>query len=222
MRYLEFLDILKGYAEKDFADFQRKLIFTRYEILGVRTPTLRRLAKELSGSVDELLAYPNDYYETVFLKLTAISSLPYEAFVAKLEYALSLMDSWALCDCFKAKCIVKRRKELLPILEKLFSVGKEYYVRYVLVTLLSYYVEEEYLPLVTEYLRRVDCTPYYVHMAAAWLTAELLVKHYDVGVAFLKEDVLPKRTHNKAIRKAIESYRVTKERKDVLRSLKIK
>ncbi len=222
MQYLNFLERLKSYAEKDFVAFQRKLIITKYEVLGVRTPVMRKIAKDFKDDLEELLSYPDEYYEVVFIKLTAISALPFERFLQYLELAVSLMDNWALCDCFKARCIEKRKEEFLPVLEGLFMNKGEYYTRYVLVSLLYYYVEEKYIPTIKEYLRRCDTSPYYVHMAAAWLTAEILLKRYEEGVAILKEGILPKRTHNKAIQKAMESYRVSKDRKEFLSSLKIK
>ena len=132
------------------------------------------------------------------------------------------MDNWALSDCFKPKCLKKYRDDFLPELEKLFSDGKEFYQRYVLVVLLSEYVEQKYLPLIENYLKRADTQPYYVHMAAAWLTAEVLIKEYNYGVEILKKGLLERKTHNKAIQKAIESYRLTQEQKEFLRSLKIK
>ncbi len=222
MTYSEFIEKITPYAEEEFAAFQRKLIFTDRKILGIRTPILRKLAKEYGGALKELLSYPDEYYETVFIKLTAISVLPYEEFVRYLPTAVSLMDNWALCDCFKGRSIRKHKEEFLTELEKIFTVGKEYYERYVLVTLLGEYVEEAYLPIVKSYISRANTEPYYTHMAVAWLIAEVIVKHYEVGVCWLQERTLPKKTHDKAIQKAIESYRLNDERKEYLRSLKIK
>ncbi len=221
MTYSQFLDKITPHAEEEFAAFQRRFIFTERKILGIRTPTLRKLAKEIEVDIQTLFSYPNEYYEVVFIKLTVASQLPYECFLEYVEPCVSLIDNWALCDSFKAKCIHRNRRAFLSVIERLFQTGKEYYVRYALVVLLAEYVEEEYLPSVLSYIRRADTRSYYVHMAVAWLTAELLVKYYDTGVALLKEGVLSKKTHNKAIQKAIESYRITKERKDALRALKI-
>ncbi len=222
MTYLELLNDLRIAAEVQFAAFQRKLIFTDYTILGVRTPWLRKKAKELRAYLDEVLSFPDEYYEVVFIKLSLIAALPFDDFLKRVEYAVSLMDNWALCDCFKAGCILKNRQAFLLTLDKLFCHGGEYYERYVLVTLLAYYVETEYLPLIRGYTRRADTSIYYVHMAVAWLVAEILTKQYEEGVAILGEGFLDKKTHNKSIQKAIESYRITKERKEFLRSLKIK
>ena len=107
-------------------------------------------------------------------------------------------------------------------MEEFFAQGWEFYQRCVLTTLLGYYTEEKYLPLISEYLKRADTDLYYVHMAAAWLTAEVLVKHYEQGLEILKGGSLPPKTHNKAIQKAKESFRITEEQKGYLESLKIK
>ena len=221
MTYTKFIDILQSHAEPTFADFQKRLIPTKYEILGVRTPTMRAIAKEYEQFKDEILAFPNEYYEVIFIKLTIVSALPYDEFVKELEYCVSLMDNWALCDCFKAKCIPKNRARFLAEIERLFSHGGEYYERYALVSLLYYYVDKPYLPTIENYLLHANTATYYVHMAAAWLTAEILIKEYEYGVNVLKKGILTAKTHNKAIQKAIESYRLTQEQKDYLRSLKI-
>ena len=222
MKYSDFLKLLNTFAEKDFAAFQKRLIFTEREVLGVRTPMVRKIAKEYSNELDDLLSFPNDYYETVFIKLTAVSQLPYEEFIQKLPYCIALMDNWALCDSFKAKCIRKNKDAFLPVLEDIFNKNTEFSQRYVLVVLLSEYVEEKYRTVLERYILKANAEPYYVHMAIAWLTAEMLIKDYDFGLQIIKNGKLPVKTHNKAIQKAIESYRLTKQQKEYLRSLKIK
>ena len=222
MTYLEFLDVLTSYKEESFADFQRRLIFTKYEILGVRTPILRKLAKEYKAFFQDIFAFPNEYYEVVFIKLTLVSALQYDKFIAHLDECVTLMDNWALCDSFKAKCIKRRKDEFLPVLEKLFFNGGEYEQRYPLVVLLSEYVEEKYFSALEQFIRKADTKPYYVRMATAWLLAEILVKEYDFGVELLNKRLTDEQTHNKAIQKAVESYRLTQEQKEFLRSLKIK
>lgn len=222
MTYLELIEKLNAEKEEKFACFQRKLIPTKQTILGVRTPIMRKIAKSYTGQVETLLSFPDEYFEVTFIKLAVVSVLPYEQFIMYLEECVDRIDNWATCDCFKGKCILKRKDEFLPVLQKLFEKGGEYAKRYVLVTLLYAYVEEKYLPVIERFIKRTDMDAYYVHMAVAWLTAEILVKHYEFGVALLQKGFLPVKTHNKAIQKAIESYRLTNEQKEYLRSLKIK
>ncbi len=222
MKYSEFYKLLLSYGEVEFREFQKRLIPTKQEILGVRTPILRRLAKEYQKDFEELFKFPDDCYEVTFIKLTIASTLPYEKFIKNVDFCVGKMDNWATCDSFKAKCIKNNKDEFLNELNKLFSKKTEFYQRYVLVVLLSEYVEEKYLSKISEYLRLADKEVYYVHMAAAWLTAEVLIKFYDYGVQLLTERVLDLTTHNKAIQKATESFRLTNEQKEYLRSLKIK
>lgn len=222
MKYSDFLKTLRAVAEEDFASFQKRLISTNYIILGVRTPILRKIAKEYINELDDLLSFPNEYYETVFIKLTAVSKLPYEKFIEKLPQCIDWIDNWGLCDSFKAKCIVKHKEEFLPVLEGIFAQKTEFSQRYVLVVLLAEYVEEKYRCVLENYIFSADTEPYYVHMAVAWLTAEILIKDYSFALQILKSGKLSAKTHNKAIQKAIESYRLTKDQKEYLRSLKIK
>ena len=105
MKYSDLINHLTACAEADFADFQRRLIFTKYSILGVRTPTLHKLAKEYMGEFEDIFAFPNEYYEVVAIKLFQAAALPYDRFEEYLEDCVSFMDNWALCDGFKARCI---------------------------------------------------------------------------------------------------------------------
>lgn len=223
MTYSEFLKELMPYAEPDFAAFQKRIINSPSQsFLGIRTPVMRKLAKGFKGTLEELFSFPDEYYEVTFIKLTAASLLPYDEFCKYVRRCVPLVDDWALCDCFKPACLKRHLDEFLPYLEEFFAQGGEFYQRFVLTTLLGYYTEEKYLPLISEYLKRADTDLYYVHMAAAWLTAEVLVKHYEQGLEILKGGSLPPKTHNKAIQKAKESFRITEEQKGYLESLKIK
>ena len=222
MQYSNLIKRLQNLAEPTFRAFQEKLIPTKQTILGVRTPIMRKIAKEYLQDIATLFAFPDTYYEVTFIKLSAVSLLPYKQFINYVTPCVARMDNWATCDCFKAKCLLKSKDKFLPILEDLFNQGGEFFERYVLVCLLSYYTETKYLPIVEHYLSRAHTKDYYVHMAAAWLTAELLIKQYDFGVRLLRKGVLDKNTHNQAIQKAVESYRLTNEKKQFLRTIKIK
>ena len=152
MDYSQFLAMLNGYAEPSFADFQRKLISTNQQIIGVRTSTLRKISRTYQSKLNEVLAYPNEIYEVVFIKLTMISSLSFERFKKYLDYAVSIMDNWATCDSFKGKYIRQNKQAFLSTIDRIFRHGGEFYERYALVALLTNYVESEYLPLLRSYL----------------------------------------------------------------------
>lgn len=219
--YEELLQELNGLSDLDYAAFHSKLLHNpSIKVIGVRTPLLRSLAKSYAARIQELFALPNEYYEVTFLKLIAASNLPYERFVNIVDDCVALIDNWACCDCFKAACIKKHRQEFLPFIKAYLGVNKEFYQRFSLVTLLHFYVKEEYLNLIFDSVERADTSFYYVHMAAAWLIAEVLVKHYEKGVKYLKQGKLDIKTHNKAIAKACESYCLTDEQKKELKGLK--
>lgn len=221
MPYRELLAELESYADETYRAFHKRLLKNdNIAVLGVKTPYLRKTAKKYKDAVDELFAYPDEYYEVTFIKLTAAALLPFEKFLSYVDKCVSLIDNWATCDCFDAKCIAKHREEFLPYIKKYARADGEFYQRYALVTLLHFYVEESYLPLIFELSESSDKTQYYVYMAAAWLIAEVLIKHYDEGVKFLLKNSLDKKTHNKAIQKACESFRLSDDRKKYLKGIK--
>lgn len=221
--YEYLLKRLQENADEKFREFHKKLLKNeRVNVIGVRTPVLRRLAKEYRGEVDALMTFPDEYYEVTFLKCACAGFLTYGEFIKYVDRLVLLLDNWATCDCFTAPCIKKHREDFLPYLEKYFSDGREFVRRYSLVTLLHDYVEEKYLPLIFSYLRRCGEEEYYVMMAAAWLLAEVLVKSYDIGIAFLQEGSIPAEIRNKAIQKARESFRLTAEQKNELLLYKLK
>ena len=135
MTYSEFLSVLEPYRDGQFAAFQKKIIRPpKADFLGVRTPDMRKIAKKLQADLSDIFSFPDEYYETTFIKLTIVSLLPYEKFVLWTEKCLPLIDNWALCDCFKADCIKKNREDFLSRMEGYFARGGEYDERFVLVT----------------------------------------------------------------------------------------
>lgn len=219
--YEELLTELNSLAEPDYAAFHKRLLKNdNIKVLGVRVPTLRKLAKRYKNAIDPLLCCSDEYYEVTFIKLQAVALLPYEQFIDYVDKCVPLIDNWATCDCFAPKCISGRKDEFLPYIRKYMDDGGEFSQRFALTTLLHFYVEDKYLQIIADTVRKSDRDLYYVHMAAAWLIAEVLVKFYDKGVEYLKLNELDIKTHNKAIQKACESYRLTKEQKDFLRGIK--
>lgn len=221
MPYQELLTKLENCADENYKAFHKKLLKNEsVNILGVRVPQLRKIAKEYKGRVDELITYPDEFYEVTFVKLMAVSLLGYDEFIKYLDKCVPLIDNWATCDCFVPKCIAKHREDFLPYIRKYAAQDKEFYQRFALTTLLHFYVEEDYAQLLFSFAEKANTQYYYVHMAAAWLIAEALVKFYDITKEFLLKNSLDRKTHNKAIQKAVESYRLTEDRKNYLKGLK--
>ena len=221
MHYRELLAELESNADESYKCFHKKLLKNdAINVLGVRIPTLRKIAKKYKNDVDALLSFPDKYYEVTFIKLTAVSLLGYEDFIKYVDRCVSLIDNWATCDCFVPKCILKHREEFLPYIRRYAEADKEFYQRFALTTLLHFYVTEEYADVIYGLVKNSNTNYYYVHMAAAWLVAEMLVKHYESAKIFLSENSLDKKTHNKAIQKACESFRLSDDRKNYLKGQK--
>ena len=119
MNYQELLTELEECRDESYRTFHSKLLKNdNINVIGVRVPVLRKIAKKFKGREEELLSFPDDYYEVTFIKLIAVSALPYDAFVGYVEKCLPLIDNWATCDCFKADCIERHRDDFLPYIHK--------------------------------------------------------------------------------------------------------
>lgn len=219
--YDRLLEELNANADAEYAAFHKRLLKNdAINVIGVRVPVLRKIAKKYADDLQGLMSLPDEYYEVTFIKLTAASKLSFGEFIKIADGLVALIDNWASCDCFKADCIKKHREEFIPFIKAYLGVNREFYQRYALVTLLNYYVEAPYLGLIFDSVLNADDGFYYVHMAAAWLIAEVLIKNYAEGLAFLKKDALGVKTRDKAIQKACESYRLTDGQKEELKGLK--
>ncbi len=217
--YEEVLARLHECADEDYRKFHKKLLKNDAVcVLGVRMPLLRKLSKEWKGELPALLSFPDEYYEVTFLKCAVAARLPFSEFCTHIDGLVGLLDNWATCDCFVAPCIGKHRDEFLPYLRRYIKDEREFIARYALVTLLHFYVEEQYYPVIFSFAEECDAEKYYVKMAAAWLIAEVLVRDYDAGVRFLNLETLSPAVQNKAIQKARESYRLSPEQKTLLKT----
>lgn len=200
-----------------YREFHQKLLNNeRIHVIGVRLPILRGIAKEWKNDCDALLRFPDEYYEVTMLKCLAVAMLPYEKYCKYVDRIVVLLDNWATCDSFRAPCIKKHKKEFFSYVERYLQSEREFVVRFGLVSLLHDYVDKEHYAFIFSAVERCDCSKYYIHMAVAWLISEVLVKEFEVGTEFLATTTLPKRTKNKAIQKARESFRLTTEQKQTL------
>ena len=218
------------FANQDvkYRDFQSKLTPTieANTASGVRTPVLRKLAKYYSKrqDVDEFLAdLPHKYFDENQLHAFILSEIKdFDECIGKLERFLPFVDNWATCDQMSPKCFKKNHEKLLPYLNKWIKSDDTYTVRFAIVTFMAHFLDEDfdegYLGLVSD----IKSDEYYINMAIAWYFATALAKQYDKTIPYIENKTLDVWTHNKAIQKSIESYRVTAEHKEYLKSLKIK
>ena len=221
MQYRQLLQLINENVDPTYREFQKRLLKNdSINLLGVRIPVLRKIAKQFKDDIDNLLSFPNENYETVFIKLTAVSKLDYDGLIKYIDYCVSLIDNWATCDCFAPKCISKNKNQFLQYIEKYINCDSEFCQRFALTTLLHFYVEDEYLQTIFNVIEKAKTEKYYyVHMAASWLIAEVLIKFFDSGVLFLRSGAVDAKTNNKSIQKANESFRLSKEQKNFLKEI---
>lgn len=215
-------------ADPTYKEFQCGLMPTvaPHKVLGVRMPQLRAFAKQLYRFCDIpqfLNALPHRYYEEDNLHALLICEMKdYSETVSALDRFLPFVDNWATCDMLSPKAFRRHPDGLIPQVNRWLESPYEYVRRFGISVLMKYYLDDFFAP---EHLIRAAAVPrkeYYVKMMVAWYFATALAKQYDAAVTILIDRVLDPWTHNKAIQKAIESYRISDSKKAYLRSLKIK
>ena len=211
-----------------YRDFNSSLIPTvdKETVIGVRTPQLRKLAKELSKDPDIeifLRTLPHKYFEENNLHGLIIEAMKYyDRCVAEMKLFLPYIDNWATCDIISPKIFKKHLPELLDEIKVWIGSDHTYTVRFGIEMLMSFYLDDEFKPEYPEMVVGVKSEEYYVNMMIAWYFATSLAKQYDAVLPIIEEKRLEKWTHNKAIQKSVESYRITPEQKVYLKTLKIK
>jgi len=209
-----------------YRDFQCRLMPTvnPETVIGVRTPDLRKLAREVSKMPDVedfLKALPHKYYEENNIHAFLIETIKdYDKAVAALDAFLPYVDNWATCDQMKPKVFKKHLPELLEKAKEWIKSDHTYTIRFGIEMLMNFYLDDhfdkEYLRLVAD----IRSEEYYVNMMIAWYFATALAKQHEATLPYIEQRCLDNWTHNKAIQKAIESYRITDEQKSYLRTLK--
>ena len=221
---------LKQLADEKYKEFHKGLCPGTENILGVRVPVLREYAKKLSKEYDirELLNdIDNEYYEEIMLQgmligLEKAKDNDIENILKDIEEFVPKIDNWAVCDTFCAglKITKKHGKEMWDFLQKYVTSDKEFEIRFGVVMILDYYITEEYLGKNFAIFNHIKSNQYYVQMAVAWAISICLIKFYDKTIEYLEQAKIDKFTYNKAIQKAIESYRISDEQKTELRKMK--
>ena len=217
---------LQVLSDSGYRDFQAKLLPTvaKSTIIGVRTPALRALAKELHGS--ELVAaflqeLPHKYFDENQLHAFLINELKdYKQCLEELELFLPYVDNWATCDQLSPKVLKKQPDATLVAIKKWLGSEHDYTVRFGMEMLMSFYLDDLFKPEFLAWVAADKNEAYYVKMMVAWFFATALAKQYEATVPYFEQRLLPEWSHKKAIQKACESYRVTKEHKEYLRTLK--
>ena len=211
-----------------YKEFHGKLIptITSERIIGVRTPELRKFARDFAKSEEMgtfMRSLPHEYYEENNLHGFLIESIrDFDEVILALDEFLPYVDNWATCDMMSPKILKKNTDRLLDKIKEWICASETYTIRFAIGLLMKYYLDENFK---TEYLQMVadiKSEEYYVNMMIAWYFATALAKQYDSTLPYIQEKKLDKWIHNKTIQKAIESYRISKEQKEYLKTFKQK
>jgi len=219
---------LFGMQDKTYQAFSAKLIPTVVpeKIIGVRTPALRQLAKEVLAAGDAegfLTTLPHAYHEENQLHAFILAeNKDFDACMALVNSFLPYVDNWATCDQLSPKVFRKHRPELLLQIRRWLHAEDTYTVRFALGMLMVHFLDEDFDPSYLELAAQLCSEEYYVNMMVAWYFATALAKQYEAALPFIENRQLARWTHNKAIQKACESRRVSAVHKKHLRTLKIK
>ncbi len=221
---------LQSLSDPKYREFQGGLIPGENRLLGVRIPVLRQYAGEIYAKcgkqADTLLQEIGDnYYETIVLQGMIIGmqkKIPREKLFAQIESFVPKIRNWGICDTFCAGLKEVRRypDETWDFLQKYLRSDKEFEIRFAIVMMLDYYINEKYLERLFKASESVHHDGYYVKMAVAWLLSICFVKFYDETLMFMKKAELDDFTYNKALQKARESRRISKEQKEKLQAMK--
>ena len=209
-----------------YKEFHGSLCPDMDNIIGVRIPKLREYAKELYKSNKlEDIKIGDKYYEELVIQGMLIgfqTKAPIEEAIKQVKEFVPKINSWAVCDTFCAglKITKKYQTEMFKIIKEYLKSKQEYEVRFAIVMLLDYYINDQYIDQVLQILNNIKLDKYYVQMANAWAISICLIRYYNKTLEFLKTTKIDDFTYNKEIQKAIESYRITKEQKDYLKTLK--
>ena len=193
--------------------------------IGVRLPVIKKYAKDLDNSNREefMKDLPHKYHEENILHAFMLSSIKdYDEFIRDIDAFLPYVSNWSTCDTICNKNLNKYKDKLILEVYKWLKSKEVYRVRYAVKCLMNYYLGEDFNEEHIDKVAEVKLEDYYVKMMIAWYLATGLAKNYDSFIKPIEQHKFDSFTHNKAIQKAVESYRVSDEHKEYLKTLKIK
>lgn len=215
------------YQDMEYKQFHQKLIpsVDPNTVIGIRTPQLRKFAREFAKTpqaIPFLDATPHQFFEENNLHAFVIELMPdFDKAMAFTETFLPYIDNWATCDLFSPKIFKKHPAKTFEKIKIWLRSDHVYTIRYGIGLLLGNFLDSEFQPEMIDLVAELRSDEYYVNMMIAWYFATALVRQYEAALPVLIEKRLAPWTHNKAIQKAIESYRVSPEKKVYLRTLKV-
>ena len=221
----EVKETLLSKRDKRYQEFSTELnLYHKYKSIGVRIPIIREYAKKLSKEYDLDYLINNideEFYEEILLKgfiIGCYKNLSYDELIYYIDNHLPKITDWSMCDTFVAslKITSKYLDKLWNYINEKLTSNKEFDVRFSLVMILNYYINDDYKDKIFEIIKNVKLDKYYVKMANAWLLSYMFVNYFDDTVKYINHNKIDTWTIKKGIRKALESYRISDDNKKIL------
>ena len=220
--------ILFTNADAEYSKFQHKLIpnIAEESIIGVRTPILRKIAKDISKSTDcetFLNALPHKYFDENQLHTFILSEIKdFDKCIYEVEKFLPYINNWATCDQLSPKIFAKHLPEIQEKIFQWLKSNETYTIRFGIGMAMAYFLGENFNQGIMEEISKIRNEEYYVKMMTAWYFATALTKNWNDAIKIIESKKMDTWVHNKTIQKARESYRIAKAQKDYLQTLKVK
>ena len=221
----QLIDVLYENQDDTYRQMQIRLLpnLSPDSIIGVRTPVLRAIARQLEDASAFRENLPHRFFEENQIHSFLLErEKNFETAVSEIERFLPFVDNWATCDQLRPRCFQKNRQKLLPYIRKWIASDEPYTIRFGVGMLMVHFLDEDFEESLLELPAGVQSNEYYVQMMIAWYFATALAKQYDATLPYISSYKLDKWTHNKTIQKAAESYRVSPEHKQELVGYRLK
>ncbi len=225
--YQNFLSYLNDQQDLKYRDFHKSLLNADVNLIGIRTPKLKKIAKEISlGNYDNFIKLnTHKYYEETIIHALVISNLKdINIVINYIDNFLNYIDNWATCDilCGSLKIVNKNKEIFFNYIKNKIKDPNPWIKRFCFVLLLDYFLEDKYIKEIFNLTNKYNTKDYYVNMAIAWLISIAYIKNKNATINYLKNNKLDNFTHNKAIQKIRESTRITLEDKELIKNLRRK
>lgn len=223
--YKEFISYLKSLEDKEYRDFNKKIVNTKLDMIGIRVPILKSISKKIckTNIEDYIKLVNNKYYEEVFIYGLVLANSN-EDFIDKyIVDFLNRIDNWAICDSFCAslKIINNKMGKYFIYLCSLIDLDKEFQTRFSIVCFMNYYLCDRYIDRVLNIVCSIKSDYYYINMAISWLLSSAIINYESKVLSILKNKELDKFVHNKTISKICDSCKVSIDVKNLVKKYRI-
>lgn len=223
--YKDFINYLFSLKDEKYKGFHSKITDTKLEIIGIRVPILRNIAKRIKKTniEDFFKLVNNTYYEEIFIYGVLLANSKEEIVDKYLLDFINRIDNWAVCDsfCSSLKIVNKKSGKYWIYFTNLIDLDKEFQTRVSIIIMMDYYLNDNYIDRVLKIVTSIDSDKYYINMAISWLLSMAIIKYEDKVINIIRSKTLNKFVQNKTISKINDSYRINKNIKNMLKEYRI-